>query len=95
MVKQRIPLSWLILLALSSLVFETSCITPRRGPQKALDNASNMKAFDAIIVPGIPFQNGQWDSVMKARVLWSWVLYKNGYTKNIIYSGGAVYSPYK
>ncbi len=54
-----------------------------------------MKAFDAIIVPGIPFENGHWDSVMKARVLWSWVLYKNGYTKNIIYSGGAVYSPYK
>ncbi len=54
-----------------------------------------MKAFDAVIIPGVPFENGHWDSVMKARVLWSWVLYKNGYVKNIIYSGGAVYSPYK
>jgi hypothetical protein len=32
---------------------------------------------------------------MKARVLWSYILYKNGYVKNIIYSGAAVYSPYK
>ena len=31
---------------------------------------------------------------MKARVLWSYVLYKDGYTKNIIYSGSSVYSPY-
>jgi len=54
-----------------------------------------MKAFDAVIVPGIPFKNGRWDSIMKARVLWSYILYKNGYVKNIIYSGGAVYSPYK
>jgi uncharacterized SAM-binding protein YcdF (DUF218 family) len=53
-----------------------------------------MQPFDAVIVPGIPFKNGGWDSVMKARVIWSWVLYKNGYVKNIIFSGGAVYSPY-
>lgn len=31
---------------------------------------------------------------MKSRVIWSYVLYKHGYAKNIIYSGGAVYSPY-
>jgi len=51
--------------------------------------------FDAIIVPGIPFRNNNWDSVMKARVIWAWVLYKNGITKNVIFSGAAVYSPYK
>lgn len=57
--------------------------------------ANNIQPFDAVIVPGVPFENGSWDSVMKARVLWSWILYKNGIVKNIIYSGGAVYSPYK
>ena len=51
--------------------------------------------FDVLIVPGIPFENGQWDDIMKGRVLWSWILYKNGFVKNIIYSGDAVYSPYK
>ncbi|HTM67527.1 MAG TPA: YdcF family protein [Flavipsychrobacter sp.] len=85
----------ILFVMLFSLVYQASCITPRRGPQRALVTAGKMKAFDAIIVPGIPFKNGQWDSVMKSRVLWSYVLYKNGYTKNIIYSGGAVYSPYK
>ncbi len=48
--------------------------------------------FDAIIVPGIPLKNGHWDSTMKARVLWSVYLYKNHYTKNIIFSGAAVYT---
>jgi len=32
---------------------------------------------------------------MKARVLWSYILYRGGYTRNIIYSGAAVYSPWK
>jgi hypothetical protein len=72
-----------------------ACITPRKGPIRAVNAASKMQPFDAVIVPGIPFKNGGWDSVMKARVLWSWVLYKNGYVRNIIYSGAAVYSPYK
>ena len=50
--------------------------------------------FDAIIVPGIPFENGSWDSVMKARVIWAYILFKNGVTRNIIFSGNAVYSNY-
>lgn len=47
-----------------------------------------------IIVPGVPFNGGRWDTVMKGRVLWATYLYRKGYTKNIIFSGGAVYSPY-
>lgn len=31
---------------------------------------------------------------MKGRVYWSYILYKNGLTKNVIYSGSAVYTPY-
>jgi len=80
-----------ILVSLSS----SGCYTSQKKTRQALSSASKMKAFDAVIVPGVPFENGHWDSVMKARVIWSWVLYKNGYVKNIIYSGGAVYSPYK
>ena len=63
-----------------------SCTTSKKKTARDLAHA--------IIVPGIPFNNGNWDSVMKGRVLWSYVLYKNGYTKNVIYSGSAVYSPY-
>jgi hypothetical protein len=71
-----------------------SCLSSRKTPQKDLAKADNVKPFDAIIVPGVPFKKGSWDSVMKARVLWSYILYKNGYTKNVIYSGSSVYSPY-
>lgn len=50
--------------------------------------------FDAVIVPGVPFNNGNWDTIMKGRVLWSVYLYKQGITKNVIYSGSSVYSPF-
>ena len=53
-----------------------------------------LKPYDAIIVPGIQFENGNWNYIMKGRVLWSVYLYNQGITKNIIYSGSAVYSPY-
>ena len=53
-----------------------------------------MAPYDALIVPGIPFENDNWNYVMKSRVLWSVYLYNQGYAKNIIYSGSAVYSPY-
>jgi hypothetical protein len=80
---------------LASFLMWMSCITPRKGPARAYRNAAALAPFDAIIVPGIPYDGHAWDSVMKARVLWAWVLYKNGYTKNVIFSGAAVYTPYK
>jgi len=49
--------------------------------------------FDAIIVPGVPYDTA-WSRTMKGRVLWSYHLYTTGVAKNIIYSGGAVYTPY-
>ncbi len=71
-----------------------NCTTSKKATVKDLAKIDSIKPLDAIIVPGIPFNNGSWDSVMKGRVLWSYILYKNGYTKNVIYSGSAVYSPY-
>ena len=50
--------------------------------------------YDVVIVPGIPFENASWNFIMKSRVMWSVYLYRQGYVKNIIYSGSAVYSPY-
>jgi hypothetical protein len=70
------------------------CMSSKKAAVRDLAKVEGVKPLDAIIVPGIPFNNGDWDSVMKGRVLWSYILYKNGYTKNIIYSGSAVYSPY-
>jgi uncharacterized SAM-binding protein YcdF (DUF218 family) len=50
--------------------------------------------YDAIIVPGVPFNEPKWDGPMMLRMLWAVHLYKRGYAKNIIMSGGAVYTPY-
>jgi uncharacterized SAM-binding protein YcdF (DUF218 family) len=58
--------------------------------------ACKKKPYDVIIVTGIPYDSaiGKWSDIMKMRVYWSSFLYKTGVTKNIIYSGAAVYTPY-
>ncbi len=52
------------------------------------------ESYDVVIVPGVPFHDGEWSRIMKARVYWSQYLYEQGIVKNIIYTGSAVYSPY-
>ena len=81
------PVSLLLLLSANSCSFSSHM-------QKKLLSQAEQKQYDAIIVPGIPFENGQWSRVMKARVYWSKYLYDKGIAKNIIYSGSAVYTPY-
>ncbi len=84
----------LFILSFMTLLDFIGCISYKKTPRKDLVIASYVKPLDVIIVPGIPFKNNKWDSIMKARVIWSYILYKNGYAKNIIYSGSSVYSPY-
>ena len=80
---------------LTTLLFQLGCISFRKRPRRLLREAvAQQMSFDALIVPGVPFYKNAWDSTMKARVLWSYILYKKGIVRNIIYSGGAVYSPY-
>ena len=59
-----------------------------------LETAKEKAPYDVIIVPGVPFEDSTWSSTMKIRVNWSYYLHQNGITKNIIYSGNAVYTPY-
>lgn len=69
---------------------------PTKGPQKRYSQVrQHNRTFDVIVVPGIPYNGQNWDSLMKARVLWAYSLFKNGITRNIIFSGDAVYSPYR
>lgn len=75
------------------LVAGIIAIASCRSTERAFINEKENMPFDAVIVPGVPYEDG-WSTIMKARVLWSVYLYKNGYTKNIIYSGSAVYNPY-
>jgi len=61
---------------------------------KRLNLATQNGPMDVAIIPGLPFKNGQWDTLLKSRILWSLYLYKAGVVKNLIYSGNAVYTPY-
>jgi uncharacterized SAM-binding protein YcdF (DUF218 family) len=70
-----------------------SCAYSSKASRKLLEK-SMVKSYDVIVVPGVPFENGQWNLTMKGRILWSKYLYDRGVARNIMYSGSAVYTPY-
>ena len=74
--------------------FISSCAFIRNQPKKALKKAQQSEAYDAIIVPGHPYDGNSWSTTMNYRITWSVYLYKTGLTKNIIYSGSSVYTNY-
>lgn len=79
----------------AAIWLQTGCVSLKKQPQRLWKEVTEKKqTFDALIVPGFPFKNGSRNDLMRNRVLWSWFLYKKGIVRNIIYSGGAVYSPY-
>src|SRR5690606_35560944 len=85
----------LLLCFLITVLAIEGCVSYRKRPTKLYSQmVEDHKVYDAGIVPGVPFKNGQWDSIMKGRVLWADFLYKKGIVRNLIFSGGAVYSPY-
>ena len=88
--------SWLLLPLMSILLVVwtlTSC-SPSRYSKKCFAQAKLDKPYDVVIVPGVPYKPGVTNNVMKMRVLWAKYLYDSGFTKHIIFSGSAVYSPY-
>lgn len=50
--------------------------------------------FDVIIVPGVPYENKSLELILKERIFWAKYLYEKGIAKNIIFSGGSVYTPF-
>jgi uncharacterized SAM-binding protein YcdF (DUF218 family) len=65
-----------------------------RSAEKAFQKGLQDQPYDVIIVPGFPYQGKEWDMVHKMRIHWAKYLYSQGYTKNIIFSGSAVATPY-
>jgi hypothetical protein len=90
MMKLKILIPAAALLTITAL---SSCFYTSRESKKLFEKAKK-EQFDVIIVPGIPFEEDGWSHTMKGRVYWSKYLYDKGITKNIIYSGAAVYTPY-
>jgi uncharacterized SAM-binding protein YcdF (DUF218 family) len=81
---------WLLIAAMLS-----GCMLSKRNCAKYYAKASG-KTYDIIVVPGVPLAGDslQWSRIMKARVYWSKYLFDKGIAKNIMYSGGAVHTPY-
>jgi uncharacterized SAM-binding protein YcdF (DUF218 family) len=92
MIKETRAILFFVCLALIYLL--TSCYYSRNTTQKLLNKAESSAPYDVIIVPGIKFLDGKWDRVMKGRIYWSKYLFDRGITKNIVYSGSSVYSPW-
>ena len=60
--------------------------------RKSYAKAKKEKPYDVIIVPGVPYDKAATTSVMTLRLYWAKHLYDSGFTKNIIFSGGSVYT---
>lgn len=76
------------------LAILNSCAYSSRASKQLLEESINKK-YDMIVVPGVPLEDGKWSITMKDRVFWSKFLYDRGIAKNVMYSGSAVYSPYR
>ena len=76
------------------LVVLSSCAFFRPAPNKLFKRALKNQPYDVIIVPGVPFDGKEWTMAMRGRVIWASYLIKKGIAKNVIFSGGAVYTPY-
>ncbi len=82
----------ILLIVLLALLLQ-SCAYSSKTSSALLQHAGK-NAYDMVVVPGIPFENGQWSYAMKGRVYWAVYLYKQGIARNLMFSGGAVYTPY-
>ena len=84
--------AFLVLLVLSSCssYFKQYYTDPAVCYNKALKH----QPYDAIIVTGFPHHKDSMSYLVENRVRWATYLYKKGIAKNIIFSGGAVYTPY-
>jgi uncharacterized SAM-binding protein YcdF (DUF218 family) len=84
-------ISWAIIPLMTGVFY--SCTFSKKACQIMLED-SIKNPYDIVIVPGVPFEDSTWSQAMKGRVYWSKYLYDKGVTKNVIYSGSAVYTPY-
>jgi uncharacterized SAM-binding protein YcdF (DUF218 family) len=82
-----------VFLAIAAVL--SGCMFTKRTCAKYYAKAS-VKTYDMVIVPGIPLNGDslQWNRIMRGRVYWSKYLFDKGIAKNVMYSGGAVHTPY-
>ncbi len=82
-----------LFIVLLSMLY-AGCSLFRPTPAKLFKRALKNQPYDVVIVPGVPFDGNSWSMAMRGRVIWASYLVNKGIAKNVIFSGGAVYTPY-
>ena len=88
-------LKWLLVILLIGFVLFQAGTRAFRGHIKATysDNIQ-LAPFDALIIPGIPYDSAEQNDMLKARMYWAKKLFDEGVTAHLIFSGDAVHTPY-
>lgn len=90
----KFPSIRVFILIIGLAVATSSCFLYRVNSESMYKHYIKYQPFDAIIVPGYPYDGKKWDDIVKMRVLWAKYLVDNKIAKHIIFSGAAVYTPY-
>lgn len=88
-------LKWtVIVLLLGFLAFKLGSRAFRAHIQTTYTENIKQGPFDALIIPGIPYDTLEPSDMLKARMYWAKKLLNEGAAKNLIFSGDAVHTPY-
>jgi hypothetical protein len=85
---------WIIFICVLSMSISFSSCDLLYITSKTYDRYVHEAPYDVIIVPGVPYDSGGASGLFKARMYWAKQLYDQGTARNIIFSGGAVRTPY-
>src|ERR1043165_29055 len=91
---KKVLIGLVVLGIVGAIVFFVSSWNLKRTSINAYDKYVAQGPYDAIIVPGLPYDTERTDILLKVRMLWAKNLFDKGVTRNIIFSGGAVHSPW-
>lgn len=83
----------LVIFVLAAVVFGVRFLI-NKSAVNTYNNSISQAPFDAIIIPGLPYDSCNISVLLKARMLWAKSLYEKGISKNIIFSGSSVHTPY-
>jgi hypothetical protein len=75
-------LAWLVHYRFKSHTNDTYAISLKHAP------------YDVIIIPGSPYDSLEPNYMLKVRMHWAKYLFDKGITRNIIFSGAAVHTPF-
>src|SRR5687767_3651287 len=88
-------MTYLFLLFISlGLLFQISSCYLKKNTTRTFQTYLSKAPYDVIIIPGIPYDRNSSPLMLKVSMYWAKQLYNKGITKNIIFSGAAVHTPY-